>query len=144
VRAVWGAVLALCAALSAGCAAVPATALPPPMDEGDIVYSGFGPGEAGNLDRFDAFLAVAASGGEDAVRIVSYTVEGAPIYTDVTYEEGKYIVYVDASEDGSAADEDRGRRKAAECAELQVSDRPDEFGAYMCGDYTFVVADIQE
>jgi len=144
VRTGWGAALALIAALAAGCAAVPATALPPPMDEGDIVYSGLGPREAGNLDRFDAFLAVTASGGEDAVRIVSYTEEGAAIYTDVMYEEGKYIVYVDASEDGYAAEEDRERRKTAECLELVTTDRPDEFEAYTCAEYTFLVADIQE
>jgi len=131
--------LALLVAALAGCSATAATA---PMDEGDWVYSGVGPTEANNLERFDAFLAVTGSGGADAVRIVSMTVEGDPIYTDISYSEGKYEVYVDASADAFASADDRERTKAAECTRLVVSDRPDEFSDYACGSFSFVLKDL--
>ncbi|WP_158299192.1 DUF4362 domain-containing protein [Paenibacillus antri] len=133
-------VAAVVAMTAAGCStSEPAVA---PLDEGDIVHSGIGPEEASNLERFDAFLAVTASGGNDAVRIVDTTIEGDPIYTDISYAEGKYVVVVDNSEDAFASESARKREKTAECTELVQTDRPDEFHEYACGTYKFMVKDF--
>ena len=141
-KAIWGSLLAAAiVALSAtGCTQEEAAMAP--LDEGDVVHSGIGPEEASNLQRFDAFLAVTESGGDDAVRLVDSSVEGAPIYTDISYTEGKYVVFVDRSEDAHAAEADRERKKAAECTELVKTDRPDEFQEYACGAYSFMVKDF--
>jgi len=130
---------ALAAMAVAGCSgAVPASA--PPLDEGDVVQSGVGAGETGNLERLQAFLDVTQSGGDDAVRVVHHTVEGDPIYTDLSYAEGKYVVYRDTTEDANGAQE---RVKAAECTALVQTDRPDEFCEIACGSYSFLVADLE-
>jgi hypothetical protein len=133
-----GAVLA--GLLLSGCGdTVPAAVAGVVLDEGDYVYSGVGPVEASNLERFDAFLAVTESGGDDAVRIVTHTVEGDPIYTDISYREGKYEVFYDASEDAFASADGRKRAKAAECTSLVPSDRQDEYSEFTCGEFTFML-----
>jgi len=143
-RVIWGSLLAAALALgAAGCGIDSAMAPTPELDEGDVVHSGIGPEAASNLERFDAFLAVTESGGDDAVRIVNLTVEGDPIYTDISYAEGKYVVYTDRSEDEFAAEADRKREKAAECTALVQSDRPDDYSEYACGEYSFLVADLE-
>ncbi len=138
-KALWGSLLAaaIVAASAAGC--TPNEAAMAPLDEGDVVHSGLGPEEASNLERFDAFLAVTESGGDDAVRIVATTEEGDPVYTDISYEEGTYTVFFDNTEDGYGSQE---RKKSAECTELVRTDRPDEFQEYACGEYSFLVKDF--
>lgn len=135
-------VAAFCVWLLAGCIAS-AAQTPPGIDfeEGDIVYTGIGPAGASNLGRFQAFLAVTESGGEDAVRLVSVTVEGDPIYTDISYAEQQYAVYVDASEDDYAAEGDRQRVKKAQCGALTSTELGNDFREYRCQSYTFVVRD---
>lgn len=130
--------LALVSLVSAGCTAAEKTMAP--LDEGDVVYSGAEPGEASNVERFEAFLAVTESGGADAVRIVNYTAEGHAIYTDISYAEGKYIIYVDNTEDPLAAGQER--KKAAECAKLAPSDRPDSQKEYRCGTFAFTIENL--
>ncbi|HZG76126.1 MAG TPA: DUF4362 domain-containing protein [Paenibacillus sp.] len=139
-KAIWGHLLAAAIVLmsATGCTQQDEAAMAP-LDEGDVVHSGLGPAEASNLERFDAFLAVTGSGGDDAVRIVATTEEGDPVYTDISYAAGTYVVYFDNTEDGYGTQE---RKKAAECTELVKTDRPDEFQEYACGDYSFMVKDF--
>lgn len=123
---------------AAGCSNVPAMA---PLDEGDVVMSGVGPADVSNLARFEAFLDVTASGGEDAVRIVQLTEDGSPIHIDIKYAQRLYTIYHGESEAGEAEVDDRKKEKAAECAELRRLDRPDEFREYACGEYKFLVGE---
>jgi hypothetical protein len=141
-KAIWGSLLAAAIVVLGAIGCTQNEAAMAPLDEGDVVHSGIGPEEASNLQRFYAFLAVTESGGDDAVRLVNMTVEGSPIYTDISYSEGKYIVFIDHSEDAYAAKENRERKKAAECTELVKTDRPDEFQEYACGEYSFLVKDF--
>ncbi|MCI3920924.1 DUF4362 domain-containing protein [Paenibacillus sp. TRM 82003] len=134
-------IIALAGALLAGCGeTVPAAGKP--LDEGDIVYAGVGPEGAKNIQRFDAFVAVTESGGDDAVRIVRNTTEGNPIFTDLTFREGAYEIFVDATEDAYAAEEDRKRRKVAECDKLEQTDERDSIRHYACGAYTFYIRSV--
>ena len=132
----WSVAAAVLLLLACGCSTVPAMA---PLDGGDIIDSGIGPAQADNLERFDAFLAVTSTGGEDAVRIVQRTVEGAPIYIDIMYKDGKYTVIRDMTEDVFAEEKDRTREVAAECKELAFVDRPDDLVVVACGDFQFLI-----
>lgn len=136
--------IALAGALLASCGdAMTATAMPQPMDDGDVVYSGVGPVEAKNIQRFEAFIAVTESGGDDAVRIVDVTFEGAEVYTDLLYSEGAYAVYYDASEDPLSGERGRERSKVAECGKLEWADEPDgELRRYACGGYEFFIRGV--
>jgi hypothetical protein len=127
---------AWCAFLLAGCGETAKVAVAP-LDEGDMIYADTRFEKPDNRARFEAFLAVTESGGNDAVRIVNMTIEGDPVYTDISYKEGKYEVYHDASDDAYASEENRKRRKAAECTVLVQSDRPDAYSEYVCGMYAF-------
>lgn len=122
--------------LVAGCSAVPAMA---PLDEGDIVGSGVGSEPAENLARFDAFLAVTQTGGEDAVRIVQRTSAGYPIYIDIMYADGKYTVIRDTTEDEAASEKNRKRELEAACEELVQVERLDHYLMYSCGEFRFLI-----
>lgn len=137
-----GAVVAAVALISACGETVPATAVPPPMDEGDVVYSGAGPEGAKNIERFDAFIDVTESGGDDAVRIVTNTEEGDPIFTDVTFRQGAYEIYIDNSEDRYAGEGNRKRSKVAECGKLERTDEVDAMRRYACGEYAFYIRKV--
>jgi len=133
---------AVSAALAAGCGAVPASA---PLDGGDVIEAGVGTAHAENLKRFDAFLAVTETGGEDAVRIVQRTAEGTKIYIDIQYAGGKYTVFRgEAEDDAPAAEWEQKREKAAECEKLEKIERPDDYVLIACGDFRFLIENWEE
>jgi|GEM_PF-5216703 len=136
-------VAAFCVWLLSGCITSATPLAAPVFEEGDLVLAGAGPGTASNVERFEAFLAVTESGGEDAVRLVNMSTEGNPIYTDIEYTEGTYVIYVDTTEDVYAAEEDRKREKAAECPKLISFDLSNEYREFHCGSYDFRVQDAE-
>ena len=53
-----------------------------------------------NLDQFETFYANVENGQEDNVRVVRYTVEGAPILLDLAYDGEQIKAVYDTTRDG--------------------------------------------
>jgi hypothetical protein len=52
-----------------------------------------------NIKRLDQFVKNMNSGKKDKVRLIRYTIEGDPIYYDLTYDDSKFTIKRDTRED---------------------------------------------
>ncbi|WP_223642265.1 DUF4362 domain-containing protein [Planococcus sp. 4-30] len=67
------------------------------FDEADIIENTHG--DVTNGDRLYQFYENTVSGEEDAVRVITYTTEGDPIYQDLTYNGNEIESVEDSRED---------------------------------------------
>lgn len=81
-------------------------------------------GKITNGELFDEFLSNISSEADSFVRIISYTIEGDPIITDVDYKDGIFFVREDNSRDNYGS-KDETRFNGLEYKFLKKSEKND-------------------
>lgn len=79
-----------------------------------------------NMERFQAFYSNIQAAQKDQVRIIQYTTEGEPIYTDVVYEGQTFHVKIDDSQD-TYSDKKVINTTCKELNAIEVESRTDYF-----------------
>ncbi|WP_432363343.1 DUF4362 domain-containing protein [Sporosarcina sp. UB5] len=96
------------------------------IKNGDIVNFH---GEISNLHKFDSFLKNVKSGTKDLIQITIYTIEGAPIFYNLSYDGNKIIYTYDNTLDGFAGS-DKGI-KSTSCSNIESQDIENGVGYYL-------------